>query len=87
MPGTVREFVGRVGGIFFCIIRAHWLPHSGQHPFSDVPALMQGSMSFGGNVAKCASLNGVVGMLHTSRLLRLDELVAYVLSCSLGGVP
>src|SRR3990167_923016 len=34
------------------------------------PARMQGSTSFGGNVAKWASPNGWTGMVHTSRLLR-----------------
>src|SRR4051794_33180824 len=31
------------------------------------PARMQGSMSFGGNVAKCAPLNGCVATVQTSR--------------------
>src|SRR5574338_1330338 len=51
--------------------RTHGVPHAGQQPFSEVPALMHGSTSAGGNVAKWAPLNGAVAMVQTERMLRL----------------
>ena len=47
----------------------HGAPHLAQH-LSGHPANMHGSTSAGGNVAKCASLNGAVGISHTVRRLR-----------------
>ena len=38
------------------------------------PALMHGSISAGGNVANCASLNGAVAISQTERLLRVADL-------------
>lgn len=49
---------------------SHGAPHSGQTPFADVPARMQGSMSLGGKTAKCAPGYGAVGIVQTERLLR-----------------
>src|SRR6266496_1996929 len=49
---------------------SHGAPHLAQQPRSEVPALMHGSTSAGGKVAKCASLYGAVAIFHTERLLR-----------------
>jgi hypothetical protein len=45
-------------------------PQIEQQPCADVPARMHGSTSRGGNVAKCAPLNGAVGSVQTLRRLR-----------------
>ena len=45
-------------------------PHFAQHPHSEVPALMHGSTSAGGKVAKCAPANGAAAIVQTERLLR-----------------
>src|SRR5271157_761339 len=50
--------------------RFHGAPHCGQQPLSLVPARMQGSTSFSGKVAKCASEKGCVAIVHTLLLLR-----------------
>ena len=56
---------------FFSTSRTQGPPHCLHTPRSLVPALMQGSTSLGGKVAKCASLNEWVGMVQTLRRLEL----------------
>lgn len=47
-------------------------------PFSGHPAKMQSATNFSGNVAKCASCRGCVGIVHTSLLFR-NSLSIYAL--------
>ena len=46
------------------VCRTHGAPHSGHTPRSLVPALIHGSTSAGGNVAKWASLKLPVAMVQ-----------------------
>ena len=55
-PIEVRAFQRRRTIAVRSTTRFHLSPHSGQHPRSDVPALMQGMTSFGGKVAKWCTL-------------------------------
>ena len=53
-------------------------------PFSGHPAKMQSATNFSGNVAKCASCRGCVGIVHTSLLFR-NSLSIYALPLKLFG--
>jgi len=63
-------FAFLISGTAFSTILSQGLPHSTQHPFSDVPAIIHGNISAGGKVAKWASLYGFVGTVHTERLFQ-----------------
>jgi hypothetical protein len=65
-----RFGVGRTTIAVRSTTRRHGAPHTPQH-FGGDPARMHGSISFGGNVAKCAPANGAVATVHTDRLFRL----------------
>jgi hypothetical protein len=57
----------------FSTTRRQGAPQTAQTPFSLVPALTQGITRSGGNVAKCASVNGFGLMVQTVRRLRVPS--------------
>lgn len=57
------------------------------YPPTRLPASMQGSISFSGNVAKCASFTACVDMLQTSRLLRLSVMLTKLCCALVLGIP
>src|SRR3990167_3621371 len=64
------RFLKLSGALGFSTTRTQTAPHVAQHPFSLVPALIQGMTRLGGKVAKCASGYGDVGIVQTERRLR-----------------